>query len=513
MGTPRICVIGAGMGGLVAALELSRRGFEVQVIERQGAPGGKVRQIPVCGQPVDAGPTVFTMRWVFEQVFSDAGVSFEECVPLQPLRVLARHAWSDHSRLDLYADIEETADAIGRFAGAHDAKGYRYFCDRARTIYETLEGPFIRSPQPSPLTLALGGGVRGIGEMWKISPFSTLMTSLGEYFKDPRLRQLFGRYATYCGSSPYDAPATLMLVAHVEQDGVWIIKGGMHQLARSLMDLAKKKGAKFTFNAEAEEILFDHSNIQGVQLKSGDVVECDAVIINADSAAVAEGLFGKTVARTVTPISVEQRSLSALTWVCNTKTEGFPLVRHNVFFSSNYEAEFEEIFKRKRLPSNPTIYVCAQDRLDGDQIEELEKERLLLLVNAPAVGDRQDFSGSEVKECEQQTFSFLKQLGLSIDRSEGSHTRTTPADFNRLFPATGGALYGAASHGWMASFSRPSGKTRIPRLYLAGGSVHPGPGVPMAALSGWLAAAQLAEDLTSISWSRGTDMRGGTSTP
>ena len=152
-------------------------------------------------------------------------------------------------------------------------------------------------------------------------------------------------------------------------------------------------------------------------------------------------------------------------------------------------------------------------RLDLDQIEEREKERLLLLVNAPAVGDRQDFTGSEGKECEQQTFSFLKQLGLSIDRSEGSYTRTTPADFNRLFPATGGALYGAASHGWMASFSRPSGKTRIPRLYLAGGSVHPGPGVPMAALSGWLAAAQLAEDLTSISWSRGTDMRGGTSTP
>ncbi|MFM7084975.1 MAG: 1-hydroxycarotenoid 3,4-desaturase CrtD [Hyphomicrobium sp.] len=513
MGTPRICVIGAGMGGLVAALELSRRGFEVQVFERQGGPGGKVRQISVNGQPVDAGPTVFTMRWVFEQIFSDAGSSFEECVPLQPLRVLARHAWSDQSRLDLFADIEESADAIGRFSGSHDAKGYRIFCERARSIYETLEGPFIRSPQPSPMTLALGSGVRGIGEMWKISPFSTLMSSLSEHFEDRRLRQLFGRYATYCGSSPYQAPATLMLVAHVEQDGVWIIKGGMHQLALSLMDLAKKQGAIFRFDAEAKEILFDNSEIKGVQLKSEEVIECDAVIINADSAAVAQGLFGKPVARCVSPISVEQRSLSALTWVCNTKAQGFPLARHNVFFSSNYEAEFEDIFKMKKLPSEPTIYVCAQDRTDGERQEEFEKERLLLLVNAPAIGDRQDFTGSEVKECEQTTFSFLKQLGLSIDRREGSYMRTTPADFNQLFPATGGALYGAASHGWMASFSRPSGKTRIPRLYLAGGSVHPGPGVPMAALSGWLAAAQLAEDLTSIKWSRGTDMRGGTSTP
>lgn len=493
---PRICIIGAGIGGLVAALELSRQGFDVQVFERQATPGGKVRQISVGGMPVDAGPTVFTMRWVFDQIFQDAGTSLEDCVALQPLRILARHAWSDHSRLDLFADVEESAEAIGRFSGLRNAEGFRSFCDRARSIYTTLEGPFIRSPQPSPVSLALGAGLRGLGEMWKISPFTTLWASLSEHFDDPRLRQLFGRYATYCGSSPFEAPATLMLVAHVEQDGVWILKDGMHHLALAIINLAKKNGARFAFQSEVQQILLKNYSVSGIQLRSGDVIEADAVICNADCAAVALGLFGTAVSRCLSPMRVEQRSLSALTWVLNAKTEGFPLLRHNVFFSSNYAAEFEDIFKKKRLPSEPTIYVCAQDRADAETKDRPETERLLILVNAPAIGDTEKFLGSEVEECQQQTFSFLKKLGLFIDLKTEDSVRTTPADFNRLFPATGGALYGAASHGWMASFSRPSGKTKIPGLYLAGGSIHPGPGVPMAALSGWLAAAELREALT-----------------
>jgi len=494
----RVAIVGAGIAGLVAAVELARAGHEVHVFERQATPGGKMRQISAGGRPIDAGPTVFTMRWVFERIFGDAGKSFSDEVQAEPLRLLARHAWSETERLDLFASVEESADAIGAFSGPREAEGFRSFVARARDIYNTLEEPFIRSPQPSPISLALSAGLKGIGDMWRISPFSTLWSALGDHFRDPRLRQLFGRYATYCGSSPFDAPATLMLVAHVEQDGVWIIKDGMHALAKALERIAKENGAVFSYDTEVEEVLGLAGRVSGVRLRNGEVVEADSVIVNADCAAVAAGLFGAGVASTVSQLRRDQRSLSAMTWVMNARTEGFPLIRHNVFFSGDYAAEFDDIFRRARLPREPTVYVCAQDRSDKASDFEGGPERLLVLVNAPATGDIDRYTGAEVEECEERTFSLLQRQGLSVDRTSGTAIRTTPADFNSLFPATGGALYGAASHGWMASFSRPGGKTRIPGLYLAGGSVHPGPGVPMAALSGWLAAAQLAVDLNSV---------------
>jgi 1-hydroxycarotenoid 3,4-desaturase len=174
----KVIVVGAGVAGLVSALELARAGFEVQVFERQQTPGGKVRQVFAGGRPVDSGPTVFTMRWVFERIFGDAGKVFAHEVRLKPLSILARHAWTEKDRLDLFASVEESADAIGAFAGPREADGFRAFCSRARDVYQTLEEPFIRSPQPTPISLAFSAGLRGLGDMWRISPFSTLWSAL-----------------------------------------------------------------------------------------------------------------------------------------------------------------------------------------------------------------------------------------------------------------------------------------------------------------------------------------------
>jgi 1-hydroxycarotenoid 3,4-desaturase len=509
--TKRIAVIGAGVGGLVASLSLARQGFDVQVFERAATPGGKMRQILAGGAPVDAGPTVFTMRWVFDQIFKDAGTSLEAEFNITPLTCLARHAWSGDERLDLFSSIDQTVDAIGAFAGAKDAQGYRDFCTRSRKIYDTLEQPFMRSTQPTLVSLSLSRGVGGLGDMWRLSPFTTLWNALGQHFQDPRLRQLFGRYATYCGSSPYQCPATLMLVAHVEQQGVWTINGGMHRLAQVLRALAEKNGATFHFNAEVSEVETAAGRVSAVRLANGERFDVDAAIVNTDAAAVAYGLLGKSISNTVRRTPPSSRSLSAVTWTLNSKTSGFPLMRHNVFFSRDYHAEFDDIAKRKRLPSDPTIYICAQDRNDHNGDAELGPERMLILVNAPANGDQRRFTELEIAECEQTTFARLRACGLEIAPTYTS-TLTTPVEFNQLFPATGGALYGQASHGWTASFNRPSGLTKIPGLYLAGGSVHPGPGVPMAALSGWLAAAALTADQTSGSRSNRVVMPGGMST-
>lgn len=523
MGQQPIIVVGAGVGGLVAALALAAQGLEVVVCEAQAELGGKVRQVHIGGQALDAGPTVFTMRWVFDELFSQVGETLGAHLDLHKVETLARHTWGqcrpfgpstdsrngqnssgpESSQLDLYANIDRSADAIGNFAGAAEARRYLAFCKRARLIYQTLEGPFLRATRPNPLSLSLRVASQGVAGLARISPFGTMWRELGQYFQDPRLQQLFGRYATYCGSSPFMAPATLMLVAHVEQDGVWLIDGGMHALVRTLAALAARRGATFRYGAPVAEILTANGRASGVRLADGETITGAAVVFNGDAAALASGLLGAAAIRSVASVNPATRSLSAITWNLVTPVQGFPLLRHNVFFSGDSRAEFAALFAASgaaRLPPEPTVYLCAQDRTDKDSTAPLGGERLLCLVNAPANGDTLDtqnraMTQDNIERCEQATFARLKRSGLRLDSNAVQTLRTTPSDFNRLFPATGGALYGQASHGWMASFARPGSRSRLDGLYLAGGSTHPGPGMPMAALSGRQAASSVLADL------------------
>lgn len=512
MRTSRVTIIGAGIAGLVAAVRLARAGLEVTVVDRAAAPGGKMREIRVGGQPIDAGPTVFTLRGIFEEIFSSAGRSLDSYLTLKPAEVLARHAWAAGGRLDLFADIDRSADAIADFAGIGEAQAYRRFCARSKQMYDTLDHSFIRAARPSPLGLVKTIGPLNIAALRAISPFSTMWQALGAEFRDPRLRQLFGRYATYCGSSPFQSPATLMLIAHVEQAGVWLVEGGMHQLAVALAHLSSELGATFHYGNGAAEILTDRRGVIGVRLEDGTELACSAVVCTADAAAVTGGLLGQAVTRAVPAPSQKGRALSAVTWTMAVKTEGFPLLRHNVFFSDDYKAEFDAIFRQHRLPDTPTVYICAQDRGDDDSALD-RPERLLCLVNAPPTGDRSSFPKAEIASCMQRTLQLLERCGLTLHQNPDMTVATTPAGFEQLFPATGGALYGRASHGWMASFRRPGARTRIPGLYLAGGSVHPGAGVPMAALSGIQAADSLVSDHVSTRSSRIPVMSGGISTP
>ena len=508
----RVVVVGAGIGGLVSALLLACRGMDVTLVEAAATPGGKMRQVQVDGVAVDSGPTVFTMRWVFEQILAEAGSSLDALLEITPLELLARHAWRGHaSTLDLFADVQRSADAIAAFSGPAEARRFLGFCAQARKLYDTLEAPYIRSERPTLLSMAGDLGPRGLALLAGLGPLANLWSLLARHFNDPRLQQLFGRYATYCGSSPWHAPATLMLVAQVELDGVWSVQGGMPAVAQALADLAAERGVKLRYGQACTQIAVHAGRASGVQLADGNVLPADSVVFNGDAAALAAGLLGPGVERAAPRVPRAARSLSAVTWSMNARASGFPLVRHNVFFDDDYRSEFDDIFGRRRLPQQGTVYVCAQDR--GDEAADPgANERLLCLVNAPADGDTRNFDSSETDPCEHRSLALLRQCGLTLRAHPHQVVRTTPHDFHRLFPGTGGALYGPATHGWMSAFQRPGASSALPGLYLAGGSVHPGPGVPMAAMSGRLAAATLMAHLDSTRRSQRVVISGGMST-
>jgi 1-hydroxycarotenoid 3,4-desaturase len=346
--------------------------------------------------------------------------------------------------------------------------------------------------------------------MLAINPFQTLWKALGKHFRDPRLIQLYGRYATYCGASPFEATATLALIAHLEARGVWLVKGGMHKVADEVAALAARHGARFRYNAPVSEILVNRGRASGVRLASGEVIEASDVVANCDVTALADGRFGAGVAQAARGTSPADRSLSGFVLMMSAEAEGFELDRHNVFFSDDYEREFREIFHEKRLPSQPSVYVCAQDRGEDDSPPPA-LERFQLIINAPATGDSRPPSTEEMDACRTATFEGLARCGLSLRPKD--LVAVDPKMFEALFPSTGGALYGRVSHGWQASFRRPGSRTKLPGLWVASGSAHPGAGVPMAALSGRLASAAILQDRASTRTFLPVATAGGMSTP
>ena len=510
----RVAVIGAGIGGLTSAALLAARGADVTVLEKEAWVGGKARRVAVDGAEIDGGPTVFTYREVFDEVFAACGARLEDHVTVNRAEVIARHAWDDRGRLDLYADRARSIDAVGAFAGAEAAQGYASFTAEAQRIFDVLEAPFLRGDKAStPLPMMWRMGLTKLPDMLAMRPFDGMWKALGQHFKDTRLQQLFGRYATYCGSSPFAAPATLMLIAHVEARGVWLIKGGIHALAKAIAGLAEEQGARVRTNAPVSEILTRAGRTSGVRLASGEVIPADIVICNGDPGALATGRFGEGATRAVPPIPPAKRSLSALVWYAHTRTEGFDLTHHNVFFSRDYAREFREIGGGS-TPSEPTVYVCAIDRgaRPGDPAPAPgSRERLQIIVNAPANGDVHHYTPEERERCTTAMMATLTRCGLNLEPSF-PHQLMTPQDWEGLFPATGGALYGRASHGWAASFQRQGPRTRLPGLYCTGGATHPAAGVPMAALSGQLAARVIAKDLALMRASRPVVTAGGMST-
>ena len=498
-----VVIIGAGIGGLSAAARLAAAGCRVTVLEAHSAPGGKIRTRDSAAGPVDCGPTVLTMKPVFDALFADAGTRLEDHVTLRRLPVIARHVWDDGTTFDIHADRAQTLDEVGRVFGARAQRDFIRFTDRAARLFAAFDVPLMQDPRPDPrrMTALVARNPRLLRDM---APWRNLRADLRRAFAEPKLAQLFARYATYVGGLPQQVPALLALISDAEAQGVWAVEGGMIRLAEALAAIATARGATILTDTPARRIVRQGGRAAGVETDHAHL-RADAILFNGDPRALATGLLGPAAQTAVRARAVAPRSLSAHVLAFAARPQGLPLDHHTVLFGHDPDAEFNALAAGEN-PEDATLYLCAQDhgRLPHDALQRFE-----IIVNAPP-GPR--VTDTEALLCLTRTLTRLDDFGLRLDPPPEIAQMTTPAQFESAFPASLGSLYGQSPAGLWAAFSRPTARTAMPGLYICGGGAHPGAGMPMAALSGRHAAAAIMADRTSTSASRRTVTRGGMST-
>jgi len=500
---PKIVIIGAGIGGLAAALRLAHQGCEVTVLDMHGAAGGKMRTVPSAAGPVDAGPTVLTMRPVFEALFADVDEELSAHLTFEPLTTLARHYWDDGTQLDLMADQAHSHSNVTAAFGSKAGQEFARFSARAQRLFAAFDAPMMRAhaPRQWAMTKTVLGNPSLIPDM---APHRTMAGLLKSSFRNPQLAQLFGRYATYVGGSPHASPAILSLIWHAEAQGVWSVNGGIQRLAQTIAELAKSRGAEFHYNTKATRITQQNGRTSGVQTLDAHF-PADIVLFNGDPCALQSGLLGEGVKPAVQETQVSPRSLSAYVHAFAARPSGVDLAHHTVFFGHDPKAEFAALAKGE-MPTDATLYLCAQDH--GHKAADA-LQRFEIIMNGPPVPRD---AHKEKPLCQTQTFARLQQFGLTFSPTPGPDALTTPQGFDHLFPASNGSLYGRSPQGLTAAFKRPTARTPIKGLYLCGGGAHPGAGVPMATLSAAHAAAAIMTDHASILTSPQTATRGGTLT-
>jgi len=494
-----LVVIGAGMGGLSAAIHLASAGRRVIVLEQNAAVGGKMGEFRQDGFRWDTGPSVITMRPVLEDLFSSTGRKLEEYLELQAVEPLTRYFYPDGVRIDATRDLPRMLAQIEKMDEG-DVEGYLNFLAYAARLHR-ITGPVFIYDQPprldsflkvSPLDIPRVDGLRSMHQAQRA------------FVRSPHLQQLLGRFATYVGASPYLAPATLNVIAHVElNQGVWYPRGGIYRLAEAYAQLAQELGVEIRTHCPVEAIEVAGGRVSGVRLRDGRRLPAAAVIANIDVATVYEKLLPPlpAVRTRLKKLERQEPSCSGFALLLGVRGLHPELAHHNIFFSSDYRGEFEQIFADGRPPNEPTIYVAITSRSTPEDAPE-GCENWFVLVNAPALGDSWDW--------EKETQAYGKRIVDTLAQVIARHASETapalrdsllvkqiltPADIARLTGARRGALYGASSNSRWAAFRRSHNRcAEVRGLYFAGGTTHPGGGVPMVTLSGKVTSRLLLKD-------------------
>ncbi|MEL6893763.1 MAG: phytoene desaturase family protein [Actinomycetota bacterium] len=485
---PDVVVIGGGVGGLSVAIRLQAAGHHVTVLERSGVVGGKLAVYERDGFTFDIGPSLVTLPHLLDETFRAAGTSLFDEVELTRLDPQFHYHWREDDRrgagsLVVHDDADATADAFQEFAPGADDE-WREFDARGRTIWDIAERTFFAGPMESPLSLV--SRMQSPRDLLDIDAGRTLWTAARRTFTDERLHQWAGRYATYSGSSPFEAPATLACIPHVESRfGCWYPAGGLAALRDAYERVATGMGVSIVNGAEVIGIQHAPSQVTGVQLADGSYVDASVVIANVD----ARHLYGDLLPddHALHRVRRAGRSTSGFVLCLGVRDRTPGIGHHNVWFSADFQQEFRAL-ANGQLAEDPTIYGCVSAVTDPTQAPDGD-ENWFLLVNTPP--------GVEVdsEDYRDVVLARLAQHGVDLRKRLRFAAHLTPADIEERYRSPGGAIYGTSSNGRNAAFRRPANRGPIGGLYLVGGSSHPGGGLPLVSSSARIVADLVADDI------------------
>ena len=479
----RVVVVGAGVGGLCAALRLSVAGHDVTVCEAAERVGGKLGRWSDAGFTFDTGPSLLTMPHVFAELFSDVGERLDDQLELQRLNPITRCRWVDGTQVDTSSDRAAMGQQFTAAFGEEAARDWTRLMTRAAAIWRAVEDPVLRTPSAGWRSFA--PLLRRVGDLIRVAPHMTLRQAGWRYLREPRQRMLLDRYATYTGSDPRRAPAALLTVPYVEQTfGGWYVAGGLYRLAEVLADLAGARGARLRVATPVARVLTAAAKVRGVETAAGEFLPADVVVANVDASVLA----GMVEPRW--PVVRAPASSSGFVVLLGVEGTTPGLASHNVWFPRDYDAEFEALFGQDPRPvDDPTIYVS---RPDDATSAPPGCEAWFVLVNAPrhtpARGGVDWDAGSVAGAYRDRILALLAERGLDVRRRIVVQRTLSPADLERSTGAPGGAIYGSSSNGPAAAFLRPPNTSAVSGLYLVGGSAHPGGGLPLVALSAAMVA-------------------------
>ena len=478
----RAVVIGSGVGGLTAAIRLQVAGHDVTVVERNHVVGGKLAVFERDGFVFDLGPSLVTLPHVFDKVFRLAGTSLDEQVTMVRLDPQFKYSWRDGSALDVPDDPDATAAAFDAFApGAGEQ--WREFDANGRTIWDISERTFFAGPMSNPSSLLKR--MKSPRDLLDIDALRTLRRAARDTFDDDHVRQWAGRYATYSGSSPAQAPATLACIPHIESRfGCWYPMGGLGALRSAFENVATGIGVEIKTSTEVMSITSTPDRVTGVALDDGSHIDAPIVVANVDAQHLYDDLLpDRTAAKQVRKA---RRSTSGFVLCIGARGRTEGIGHHNVWFSDDAYQEFRAI-DAGQLADDPTIYGCVSSTTDPTQAPAGD-ENWFLLVNTPP--------GIDV-DAERYRDVVLERLathGVDLRRRMRFCAHMTPSDIEHNYRSPGGAIYGTSSNGKRAAFARPANRGAKPGLYLVGGSSHPGGGLPLVTMSGRIVADMIADD-------------------
>ena len=501
-----VVVVGGGLGGLAAAATAAARGHKVTLLDKNPWLGGKAAVLKLPSPDgagdfrFDMGPTILTVPRVLRRIFAEAGRDQAQDLPLIRLDPQWRCFFEDRTQIDLIENVDAMARAMDGFApGTNQGEGYKRFQQVAKNLHEISEKFFFwKSVEGLTDTIDMKSNFapNTMRDVMALRMGRTVAKIIRGHVPDARLAQMLDHFCQYVGSSPYLAPAVLCSIGDMQaSEGIWYPKGGTRAVAEGLANLAASLGADLRHSVEVTGFEVENGTMRAVRTSTGERIACDAVISNMDAIRTYKELVGGPVGEKYAKKGFEP-ACSGVVLYLGLKKRYDHLAHHCFVFSRDAEEEFDAIYKRGEPAPDPTAYLAAPSSSD-ETVAPAGGEALYVLVHTPYLRPGHDWS-KMFAPYRQTILDKLKRTAGMEDIEERIvvEGKLTPVDIHERYKVLNGAIYGLASHGAFLGAFKPGNRSRhVKGLYLAGGAAHPGPGMPMVMMSGWIAADSLDQDL------------------